>query len=102
MVQCGKGQKDVHRGHVCGARSPRRKPIDRKLIAQELQKRNLLRVAESIQISPNGQFCLIKFTATQIMSTFCTEPLMISENNNIVFIPDYKPTQTRALFSSPS
>ena len=77
-------------------------PIDRKLIAQELQKRNLLRVAESIQISPNGQFCPIKFTATQIMSTFCTEPLMISENNNIVFIPDYKPTQTRALFSSPS
>ena len=28
-------------------------PIDRKLIAQVLQKRNLLRVAESIQISPN-------------------------------------------------
>ena len=25
------------------------------------------------------------------MSTFCTEPLTLSENNNIVFKPDYKP-----------
>ena len=70
-------------------------PIDRKLIAQALQKRNLLR-AESIQISPNGRFCSIKFTTTQIMSIFCTEPLTISENNYIVFKPDYKPPQTRA------
>ena len=60
------------------------------------QKRNLLRVAESIQISPNGRFCSIKFTTTQIMSIFCTEPLTISENNYIVFKPDYKPPQTRA------
>ena len=71
-------------------------PIDRKLIAQALQKRNLLRVVESIQISPNGRFCSIKFTTTQIMSIFCTEPLTISENNYIVFKPDYKPPQTRA------
>ena len=71
-------------------------PIDRKLITQVLQKRNLLHVAESIQISPNRRFCSIKFTATQIMSTFCIEPLTISENNNIVFKPDYRPTQTRA------
>ena len=76
-------------------------PIDRKLIAQALQKRNLLRVAESIQISPNGRFCSIKFTTTQIMSIFCTEPLTISENNYIVFKPDYKPPQTRAfIFTS--
>ena len=34
-------------------------PIDTKLIAQALEKRNLLRVAESIQISPNGRFCSI-------------------------------------------
>ena len=71
-------------------------PIDRKLIAQALQKRNFLRVAESIQISPNGRFCSIKFTTTQIISIFCTEPLTISENNYIVFKPDYKPPQTRA------
>ena len=30
------------------------------------------------------------------MSTFSTEPLAISENNNIVFKPDYKPSQARA------
>ena len=30
------------------------------------------------------------------MSTFCTEPLTISENINIVFKPDYKPPKTRA------
>ena len=50
-------------------------PIDRKLIAQALQKRNLLRVEESIQISPNRRFYSIKFTTTHIISTFCTEPL---------------------------
>ena len=71
-------------------------PIDRKLIVQALQKRSLLRVTELIQISPNGQFCSIKFTTTQIMSTFCTESLMTSEIKNIVFKPDYKPPQTRA------
>ena len=71
-------------------------PIDRKLIAQALQKGKLLRVTESIQISSNGRFCSIKFTTTQIMSTFCTEPLTISENINIVFKPDYKPPKTRA------
>ena len=64
------------------------RPIDRKL-------RNLLRVTESIQISPHGRFCSIKFTKIQIMSIFCTEPLTISENHYIVFKPDYKPPQTR-------
>ena len=56
-------------------------PIDRKLIVQALQKRNLFRVAESIQISPKRRFCSIKFTTIQIMSMFCTKPLTISENN---------------------
>ena len=36
-------------------------PIDRKLIAQALQKGKLLRVTESMQMSPNGRFCSIKF-----------------------------------------
>ena len=71
-------------------------PIDRKFIAQALEKRNLLRVAESIQISPNARFCSIKLTTTQIMSIFCTEPVTISKNNYIVFKPDCKPPQTRA------
>ena len=71
-------------------------PIDRKLIAQALQKRNLLRVEESIQISPNRRFYSIKFTTTHIISTFCTEPLTILENNNIVFKPAFKPPQERA------
>ena len=68
--------------------------IDRKLIPYVLQKRYLLGVAESIEISPNGRFCSLRCTTTQIMSTFCTEPLTLSENNNIVFKPDYKPPQT--------
>ena len=71
-------------------------PIYREVIAQALQKGNLLRVTESIQRSPNGRFCSINLTTTQIMSTFCSEPLTISENINIVFKPDYKPPQTRA------
>ena len=33
----------------------------------------------------------------QVMSTFCTKPLAIWDNNNIVLKPDYKPPQTRAL-----
>ena len=73
-------------------------PIDRKLIVQALQKRGLLRVAESTQISPNGRFCYIKFTATQIMSAFCTEPLTISESNIIFFKPDYKTPQDNSFY----
>ena len=69
-------------------------PIDRKLIARALQKRNLFHVAESIQISPNGRYYSIKFTTSQILSTFCTEPLTVSENDNIVFKSE--PPQTRA------
>ena len=46
-------------------------------VAQVLRKRNLLRVAESIRLSPNGRFCSIKFKSTEIMQTFCTEALKI-------------------------
>ena len=60
--------------------------IDRKLIKQALQK-EIFHVARIDSGSTNGRFCSIKFTTTQIMSTFCTEPLEISENN-IVFKPD--------------
>ena len=53
-------------------------------------------MAEPIQISPNGRFRSIKFNSTQIMSTFYTEPSMISEINTIVFKSNYKPPQARA------
>ena len=51
-------------------------PIDRKDIAQALHQRNFdeLRLTESIQISPNGRFCFIKFSTRQVMET-CTEDL---------------------------
>lgn len=53
-------------------------PLDRKDFAQPLHRRNLLRLTESIKISPNGRFCSIKFTTKQIMQTFCTEGLTLS------------------------
>ena len=71
-------------------------PINRKDIATAIHKRNILRQTESIQISPNGQFCSIKFQTQQVMQTFCTEGLTISEGNNIYFKPDYKPRQHRS------
>ena len=69
-------------------------PLIENSLRKHCKKINLLRVAESNQISPNGRFCSIKFMATQIMSIFCTVPLTISENNYIAFKPDYKPPQT--------
>ena len=71
------------------------KSVDKKDIAQALHSKNFLISAESMQISPNGQFCSIRFTTAQIMQTFCTEGLSISENYNIYLKPDYKPRQTK-------
>lgn len=65
-------------------------PIDLKDIAEALHKRGLLRSTDSIQISLNGRFCSIKFKTVQLMQTFCTEGLTISENNTIYFKPDYR------------
>lgn len=65
-------------------------PIDRKDIAQALHLRNLLRFTESIQISPNGRFCSVNFSTKQIMETFCTEGLVLSESIKIYFKPDFK------------
>ena len=99
MAQCVKGQKNLHREHVWGTRCRRRKPFWPhwyKIHCASIAKRNLLRVAESIQISPNERFCSTKFMTNQIMSTFCTEPLTTPENNNVAFKPDYKPPLTRA------
>ena len=56
-------------------------------------------MAEPIQIPPNGRFRPTKFTTTQIMSTPCTEPLIV--HNYIAFKPDYKPPQTRAFIFIP-
>ena len=58
-------------------------PIDRKDIATAPHKRNILCQTESIQISPNGRFCSIKFQTQQVMQTFCIEGITISEGNNI-------------------
>ena len=69
-------------------------PIDRKDIAHVLHQRNVLRVTESVQISPNGRFCSIKFTTPQLMHAFCTEGLTISENNTVHFKPDFRPRLT--------
>ena len=62
--------------------------IDKKDIKQVLHSRNLLRLAEKIQISPNRRYCSVKFNTAQTMQTFCTEGLTISENSNIFFKPD--------------
>ena len=62
-----------------------------KNIAEALHKRNMLRIAESIQISPNGRFCSVKFTTTELTQTFCTEGQVISEIITVYFKPDYKP-----------
>ena len=73
------------------------------LIERILQRHStseMLRVAESIQISPNTRFCSIKFTTEELMQTFCTEGLVISGNITIYFKPDYKlPPNTKLHFS---
>ena len=61
--------------------------LDRKDIAQALHKINLLHVAESIQISPNGRFCSIKFNTKEIMQNFRIEGLVISKNITIYYKP---------------
>lgn len=67
-------------------------PLERKDVAQALHHRNVLRVAESIQLSLNGRLCSIKFKTKEIMQTFCTEVLSLAENNTAYLKPDYKPT----------
>ena len=49
-------------------------------IAEALAERNLLRLTHTIQISANRQFLAITFQNTQIMETFCTEPLLVRFN----------------------
>lgn len=41
--------------------------IGRKDVAHALHQRNVLRVTESIHISPSGRFCSIKFKMPQLM-----------------------------------
>ena len=51
-------------------------------IAEALAERNVLRLTHTIQISSNKQFLAITFQNTQIMETFCTEPLLVRRFNN--------------------
>ena len=53
-------------------------------ITEALVERNLLRLTHTIQISANRQFSAITFQNTQIMETFCTEPLLV-RGFNITF-----------------
>ena len=53
-------------------------------IAKALAERNLLRLTHTIQISANRQFSAITFQNTQIIETFCTEPLLV-RGFNITF-----------------
>ena len=51
-------------------------------IAEALAERNVLRLTDTLQISSNKQFLAITFQNTQIMETFCTEPLLVRRFNN--------------------
>ena len=65
-------------------------PITREDIATALQNRNLLRQAKTIQISSNVKYVSIQFQTSQLMGTFCTEPLTVKENFQITFLPDFR------------
>ena len=51
-------------------------------IAEALAERNVLRLTDTLQISSNKQFLAITFQNTQIMESFCTEPLLVRGFNN--------------------
>ena len=65
-------------------------PITREDIATALQNRNLLRQTKTIQISSNIKYVSIQFQTSQLMETFCTEPLTVKENLQITFLPDFR------------
>ena len=69
-------------------------PINRDDIAQALHKRNLLRQTKVIQISSNIKYLSIQFETSQIMETFCREPLTINDTYSTTFLPDF-PKRTR-------
>ena len=69
-------------------------PINRDDIAQALHKRNLLRQTKVIQISSNIKYLSIQFETSQIMETFCREPLTINDTYSATFLPDF-PKRTR-------
>ena len=71
-------------------------PLDRKDIAQALHKRNLLRMTDSTQISPNDILFHKIFYQTN-METLCTEGLTLSENIKIYFKPDFEQAPRRAI-----
>ena len=65
-------------------------PMNRDEIAQALHKRNLLRQTKVIQISSNIKYLSIQFEISQIMETFCTEPLTINDICSTTFLPDFR------------
>ena len=71
-------------------------PLDRKDTAQALHKRNLLRMTDSTQISPNG-ILFHKILYQTNMETLCTASLTLSQNIKIYFKPDFKQAPRRAI-----
>ena len=67
-----------------------------KIHGADIAKKKSFTCARIDSNTPNGPFFPIRFTTTQNMPIFCTEPLTISENINISFTPDFKRPQTRA------
>ena len=65
-------------------------PINRDDIAQALQKRNLLRQTRVIQIFCNIKYVSIRFETSQLMETFCTEPLTFNDTYSITFLTDFR------------
>ena len=65
-------------------------PINREHIAKAPQNRNLLRQRKAIQISSNIKYVSIQFQISQLMETFCSEPLIVKENFQIPFLPDFR------------
>ena len=53
-------------------------PTSRKDIVKALHDRNLLRQTKAIQISSNLKYISIQFNTSQIMETFCTNPLHVN------------------------
>ena len=65
-------------------------PINRDDIDQALHTRNLLRQTRVIQIFSNIKYLSIQFETSQLMETFCTEPLTINDTYSITFLPDFR------------
>ena len=70
--------------------------ITREHVAEALHNRNLLRQTKVIQVSSNIKYLSIQFNTSQLMETFCTEPLKIRDFP-VTFMPDFRKRPRRQL-----